>query len=1253
MDRIQFRRDALAQWSKINPVLLEGEVGFVLDDPNKYKVGDGIHAWNDLPLRGFNGNVANNVGDSEDSVISQKFASSLASTFDVSSSLPAREHKYYSSAWRRVSRDASVGEYDAPSTYQIGDKCNMPDDSTYSYEALEVVTGVPPYTKATDNKYNLSEAIAALPAILRRQGIHVGFIDYNNEFQIWESINSSFTSTAGWQQSDGKHFNKKLSELGEQLLQMTNKMQEENSNNESMPFSNNMLFNSIVKELYISDEQLISNIQTCIIYNGYSGFYGIRLASKDSTTIIDIRNSETKDLIIGPKGGVLLDVSNMIEDHIQFDIQIYSRAGNIDYSPTIKSQTGEDLYTKLGSFISGDGSIKNNDNYKCTGFLAIDRSDDIKLRGYEGPSVSICSFFDKNRNFISRYVTDASVSNKDLIIPKAEIPTDAVYIRCSSLADDNTAYVINKGIYGINHLIDMDTNILELVDENKNIINKIYQSKIDLFYFKGSFIDRKTGDIKTNSAYKCTGYLLIDKSSSINIKGYNGPSSVSICSFYDKDYRFIDNYETEQGGIITITINPHEIPANAVYIRCSADATDNESYVYNKALYLIESIINDKGNIQQLVLDLQGDIFSIKGQLINKKDGVSKDNDDYKRTNYLYLNHDYPINVRGYEGPTSVSICSFYDENKNFISSHNSINPTGINEISIPTSDFPTNAVYIRCTALASDYRAYMYNGSVIQNIINANNKTYEKISDSKINQDSILWEAEGRIREQQLRIEYANSGEKEKWYGVEWKEEDNDDNVIPISSEGDNELHTTLPIQSRIRRCVTKNGVIQYYLHSDNSELKADGSPAKLDGTDGNVMVEIPEFFYKCEEEISSGVKTVRLKISEQGLPGFIYSRRRYTSAYEATIDRDNNLLVSVCTTNYTRNEIEIKTESASNYIAGDVYSLGVQKTAERLSFTQNATKYRGGTNNSTLDNETDTSSQNYSRNQLGIPIANVNRLDCKNYSNPHKGIFMYQYDTQKAIWVLAQIEFKTRNIQKSIEEGGLGMGATVYPNYAAYEKYFSPQRGISCIPCGITNVLGNKSGEVYFKMVNVPVEATGSGASAEYTRWGDVWMPVMSYRGIENFYGHIYKIADQVDVICKTTGNYVDGHEGQFGYEIFDIEYYYEPNPYLTDTIYSTEKKIGEKYTFSANIMCVKSLLLGENAHILHTGTSSDKDYTKNYCDCSEYDGNNGDKAKYITFNGRLVSKNLVGFHFIVAIDYADGSSVRPSDGTRLDHF
>lgn len=49
-DRIQQRRDTAARWAEFNPVLLEGEIGFVTDNPNQYKIGDGINAWNDLPL---------------------------------------------------------------------------------------------------------------------------------------------------------------------------------------------------------------------------------------------------------------------------------------------------------------------------------------------------------------------------------------------------------------------------------------------------------------------------------------------------------------------------------------------------------------------------------------------------------------------------------------------------------------------------------------------------------------------------------------------------------------------------------------------------------------------------------------------------------------------------------------------------------------------------------------------------------------------------------------------------------------------------------------------------------------------------------------------------------------------------------------------------------------------------------------------------------------------------------------------------
>lgn len=71
-DRIQQRRDTAANWAKNNPILLEGELGFVTDNPNQYKIGDGEHAWNDLPLRGYTGTISQETGSDENAVMSQK-----------------------------------------------------------------------------------------------------------------------------------------------------------------------------------------------------------------------------------------------------------------------------------------------------------------------------------------------------------------------------------------------------------------------------------------------------------------------------------------------------------------------------------------------------------------------------------------------------------------------------------------------------------------------------------------------------------------------------------------------------------------------------------------------------------------------------------------------------------------------------------------------------------------------------------------------------------------------------------------------------------------------------------------------------------------------------------------------------------------------------------------------------------------------------------------------------------------------------
>lgn len=72
MDRIQFRRDTLDNWNRVNPILLEGEIGYVLDDPNLHKIGDGVHTWDQLLFRGFDGTIVHDTGNSENAVMSQK-----------------------------------------------------------------------------------------------------------------------------------------------------------------------------------------------------------------------------------------------------------------------------------------------------------------------------------------------------------------------------------------------------------------------------------------------------------------------------------------------------------------------------------------------------------------------------------------------------------------------------------------------------------------------------------------------------------------------------------------------------------------------------------------------------------------------------------------------------------------------------------------------------------------------------------------------------------------------------------------------------------------------------------------------------------------------------------------------------------------------------------------------------------------------------------------------------------------------------
>ena len=313
-------------------------------------------------------------------------------------------------------------------------------------------------------------------------------------------------------------------------------------------------------------------------------------------------------------------------------------------------------------------------------------------------------------------------------------------------------------------------------------------------------------------------------------------------------------------------------------------------------------------------------------------------------------------------------------------------------------------------------------------------------------------------------------------YYGIEW-----DSNVAsPACTRiGRPELHVSLPIQSRMRRCLlADDGTVTTYLHANDSTKTDTGANADLTGASGQVMVEIPAHYRKFEVD---GNK-FRCLISEHALPGFHLVPLCYRSAYEAAIDRTVS---------------------------------GAPKLA---SVVNTSAEFRGGNNTASWDGTY--------RSLLGLPGTSTSLTNYRAYARNRgaagqggAGWNCDLYELQKTTFWLYAIEYANFNVQlpfnaaltgQGYRQGGLGDGVTtlVGADWNAYNGYHP------FIPCGYTNSLGNKSGIVPFTMPD------------EYGK--DLTVNVPSYRGLENPFGHIWHWTDGIRV------RYTTEEEGNLG-EIF----------------------------------------------------------------------------------------------------------------------
>ena len=287
--------------------------------------------------------------------------------------------------------------------------------------------------------------------------------------------------------------------------------------------------------------------------------------------------------------------------------------------------------------------------------------------------------------------------------------------------------------------------------------------------------------------------------------------------------------------------------------------------------------------------------------------------------------------------------------------------------------------------------------------------------------------------------------------YGVDWDEDDTSPTltrtgalagIAAASSPG----NTCLPIQSLMRRCIlTDDGKVAYYLGATDSTKKEDMTTASvLDGTDGQVMVEIPKFYYRYSYIASTNVHS--WSISAVPLAGYephpafykdgAWVDYRYIGAYEG-IGWDQG------TTAY----VDCGTGHADNWAGG-----AIDLANDKLGSVSGK-----------------------------APMMDETRAEFRAIAL-NRGVGWRQQDFYlvSAIQLLYITEYASWNSQSMI-----GMGRT------------------------------ELSGGTWVKdsYIGVTGKSNGSGNATANTG-GNTNDAYMSYRGIENFYGNIWKWVDGFNI-------------------------------------------------------------------------------------------------------------------------------------------
>lgn len=312
-----------------------------------------------------------------------------------------------------------------------------------------------------------------------------------------------------------------------------------------------------------------------------------------------------------------------------------------------------------------------------------------------------------------------------------------------------------------------------------------------------------------------------------------------------------------------------------------------------------------------------------------------------------------------------------------------------------------------------------------------------------------------------------------QKAYGIEWtlfKDETKED-PMDCNRVGNMEYHKTLPCH-QWKGCIANAEKVNYYLDPNDWSKKTDGTPSKLDGTDGTVRVEIPTFYYKSWKDDNKANPTRKVMVSPEKIDDTWHEFPHILlDAYYATLDQTNT------------------------------------DSPKAASVINTAPEFRGGYYRNASDKFDSLLAKDPRLTDLGKAITNLTVVEMSNFAkNADSENINYEVYKMIVFWMPA-IEFATFNIFKDFTtdltaegyaKGGLGQGClnANWVTQMAYNRYGNRT------PNGFTNEFGNGSGaKLLFANGESVHNSTDPDATTVYTVPSDLW--VNRYRGIENIWG------------------------------------------------------------------------------------------------------------------------------------------------------